>query len=102
MAKDLFHNAVKAALEKDGWTITHDPLHIISFGFNVLIDLGAERLIGASKDGEKIAVEVKSFIRMSGVSQFHTALGHFLNYRDALADKDPAAQSISGDPPRCL
>lgn len=61
MAKDLFHDAVKMALEKDGWTITHDPLHIVSLGFNVLIDLGAERLIGASKGDETIAVEVKSF-----------------------------------------
>ena len=25
MAKDIFHDAVKYALEKDGWTITHDP-----------------------------------------------------------------------------
>ena len=24
--KDRFHEAVKHALEKDGWTITHDPL----------------------------------------------------------------------------
>jgi hypothetical protein len=26
MAKDLFHQAVKQALIKDGWTITSDPL----------------------------------------------------------------------------
>ncbi len=25
-AKDIFHNTVRLALEKDGWTITHDPL----------------------------------------------------------------------------
>jgi hypothetical protein len=25
MAKDLFHNKVKIALQKDGWKITHDP-----------------------------------------------------------------------------
>lgn len=25
MAKDFFHNTVKTALQKDGWTITHDP-----------------------------------------------------------------------------
>lgn len=30
-AHDIFHNAVKEALIKDGWTITHDPL-TISFG----------------------------------------------------------------------
>ncbi|MDJ1174410.1 element excision factor XisH family protein [Roseofilum capinflatum] len=25
MAKDLFDNTVKIALEKEGWQITHDP-----------------------------------------------------------------------------
>ncbi|GCL41741.1 fdxN element excision controlling factor protein XisH [Dolichospermum planctonicum] len=25
-AKDFFHNAVRLALEKDGWLITDDPL----------------------------------------------------------------------------
>ena len=28
MAKDLYHNAVRNALIKDGWTITHDPLRL--------------------------------------------------------------------------
>ena len=37
----------------------------------------------------KIAVEVKSFIGSSNVSEFHTALGQFLNYRDALARIEP-------------
>jgi XisH protein len=30
MAKDLFHEAVKKALIKDGWTITDDPLRLLS------------------------------------------------------------------------
>jgi XisH protein len=28
MAKDVFHNAVKTALQKDGWIITADPYEI--------------------------------------------------------------------------
>lgn len=28
MAKDLFHNKVKIALQKDGWKITHDPYQL--------------------------------------------------------------------------
>lgn len=28
MAKDLFHDVVRHALEKDGWTITDDPLFL--------------------------------------------------------------------------
>jgi hypothetical protein len=27
-AKDIYHDAVVAALTKDQWTITHDPLHL--------------------------------------------------------------------------
>jgi hypothetical protein len=28
MAKDLFHDVVRRALEKEGWTITHDPYSV--------------------------------------------------------------------------
>jgi hypothetical protein len=28
MARDTFYSQVKAALTKEGWTITHDPLKI--------------------------------------------------------------------------
>jgi len=27
-ARDVYHNTVKQALIKDGWTITNDPLHL--------------------------------------------------------------------------
>ncbi len=27
-ARDLYHTALKNALIKDGWTITHDPLRL--------------------------------------------------------------------------
>lgn len=30
-AKDLYHDTVKRALMKDGWTVTHDP-YTLSFG----------------------------------------------------------------------
>jgi hypothetical protein len=80
-ARDIFHNAVKIALEKDGWTITHDPLSL-EFGLGSLyVDLGAERIIAAERRNEKIAVEIKSFLSGSAVSEFHTALGQYLNYR---------------------
>ena len=88
-ARDLVHNAVKSALQKDGWTITHDPLSIDLTDGQLQIDLGAERLIAAQKQGERIAVEVKSFVAASAISEFHTALGQFLNYRVALKIKEP-------------
>lgn len=39
VAKDLFHDAVKRALEKDGWTITHDPLFLRFGGLEIYLDL---------------------------------------------------------------
>nr|WP_044200489.1 element excision factor XisH family protein [Oscillochloris trichoides] len=88
-ARDLFHHAVKQALCADGWTITDDPLVVQFGGVDLYIDLGAEKLIAAEKEGECIAVEVKSFLGASLVSEFHTALGQFLNYRFALQQKEP-------------
>jgi hypothetical protein len=84
-AKDLFHQQVRSALEKDGWTITNDPLFLkLTQQFKINIDLGAEKLLSAEKGTQKIAVEIKSFVGLSAVSEFHTAVGQFLNYRVAL------------------
>lgn len=90
MARDVFHQQVKIALIKDGWKITHDPFTIrISEAIKLQIDLAAENAIAAEKDSEKIAVEIKSFISDSDVSTFHTALGQYLNYCQALEDREP-------------
>ncbi|MBD2412192.1 fatty-acid oxidation protein subunit alpha [Nostoc calcicola FACHB-389] len=89
MAKDKFHNIVRNALEKDGWKITADPYEINVDDVDFEIDLAAEQLLGAEREGQKIAVEIKSFISPSNVSEFHTALGQFLNYRDALDKIEP-------------
>lgn len=92
MAKDRFHNIVRNALEKDGWKITADPYEINVDDVDFEIDLAAEQLLGAEREGQKIAVEIKSFISPSNVSEFHTALGQFLNYRDALEKIEPERQ----------
>ena len=89
MAKDLFHDAVKRGLEKDQWIITDDPLELELEEVTVKIDLGAERLIAAERGEEKIAVEIKSFISTSAISDFHTALGQFLNYQIMLEVNEP-------------
>ena len=90
MAKDRFHSQVKAALIKDLWSITHDPFSIqISEAVRLQIDLGAENTIAAQREREKIAVEIKSFIADSDISEFHAALGQYLNYVQALEDKEP-------------
>ncbi|MCU0541059.1 MAG: XisH family protein [Oscillatoriaceae cyanobacterium Prado104] len=90
MAKDVFHQQVKNALIKDGWNITHDPLTIrISTAVKVQIDLAAESAIAAERESEKIAVEIKSFVGDSDISAFHTALGQYLNYCQALEEQEP-------------
>jgi hypothetical protein len=83
-AKDLFHEAVKQALLKEQWVITSDPLTIKIEGVKFEIDLAAEKVFAAQKAGRKIAVEVKSFLNNSAITDFHAALGQFLNYRLAL------------------
>ena len=73
MVKALFRQALKTALIKDGWTITSDPLTIRIDRVKLEIDLAAEKVFAAEKDGQKIAVEVKSFINPSNISDFHKA-----------------------------
>lgn len=55
-AKDVFHNAVENALIKENWIITDDHLFLEFGGVDMYVDLGAEKLVGAEKDGKKIAV----------------------------------------------
>lgn len=87
--RDIYHEQVKQALIKDGWTITHDPL-VLSIGtHNLLIDLGAEQLLAAQKGQTQIAVEIKSFVSRSQVSDLEDALGQYILYRGVLKRKEP-------------
>lgn len=89
-AKDLFKNTVRSALEKDGWTITSDPLFLNpSERVKIKIDFGAEKLISAEKGESLIAVEVKSFVGLSAIYELHMAVGQFYNYKKALEKLDP-------------
>ncbi|TAF18003.1 MAG: fatty-acid oxidation protein subunit alpha, partial [Nostocales cyanobacterium] len=74
-AKDIFHEAVKTALQKEQWLITDDPLQFKFGNVKFKIDLGAEKVIAAERENEKIAVEIKSFINPSAITDFYAALG---------------------------
>ncbi len=88
-AKDIYHNSLKNALIKDGWTITHDP-YTISFGQrNVFVDIGAERSLAAEKQGEKIAVEIKSFLGASDIRDLEVAIGQYVFYRSLISRFEP-------------
>lgn len=87
-ARDLYHAVVRNALLKDGWTITHDP-YTLSFGrTDVYVVFGAERPIGAERQGRQIAVEVKSFLGRSDVRDLEVAVGQYVFYRALLARSD--------------
>ncbi|MDJ1174622.1 element excision factor XisH family protein [Roseofilum capinflatum] len=86
MAKDIYHETVKMALIKDGWTITNDPLSLAVGGRMVYVDLGAEKLLAAEKDNQRIAVEIKSFVRPSPVQDLENALGQYVLYRGLMQE----------------
>jgi len=88
MAKDIYHATVRIALEKDGWTITNDPLTLKVGGRSAFVDLGAEKLFAAEKEGKRIAVEVKSFISPSPVKDLEQALGQYIMYSQVLERQD--------------
>lgn len=88
-AKDKYHFHFRTSLENDGWSITHDPYILEAGETEYEIDIGAEKLIGAERDGQKIAVELKSFLGESVAYDFHEALGQYLEYRIGLQIQEP-------------
>jgi hypothetical protein len=88
-ARDLFHDKVRVALEKDGWTVTDDPLKLEWEERKLYVDLGAERIFAAEKDERKIAVEIKSFVSLSEVKDLENALGQYFLYLIVLRENEP-------------
>ncbi len=89
MARDKFHEEVRHALENDGWTITADPLSFKVGKVQVQIDLGAERMIAAERDSEKIAIEIKTFGHISFITALYEAVGKYIIYRNILKITQP-------------
>jgi hypothetical protein len=88
-ARDIYHDAVKNALLKDGWTITDDPLHLKWGQKDMYVDLGAQRLLGAEQGNKKIAVEIKSFVSPSEMEDLKSAIGGFVTYRAVIRRLEP-------------
>ena len=88
-AKDIYHNAVKNALLKYGWTITADPYFIKYEDAELYADLAAEKPISAEREGQKIVVEIKSFVGRSLMYDFHGALGQYVVYRNLIKLTEP-------------
>jgi len=88
-ARDRFHEVVKTALIKEGWTITDDPLKLEYGKRKMYVDLAAEKLFSAEKEGHKIAVEVKSFLSLSELTDLEEAFGQYAIYQTLLKRQQP-------------
>lgn len=86
--KDTYHDLVKSALMKEGWRISHEP-YFLQSDPKLSIDLGAERIIAADKNRDKIAVEVKSFIADFQVTELQRSVGQYGIYRELLKIQEP-------------
>lgn len=80
---------MKNALVAQGWRITDDPLTLKWGTRKAHIDLGAEQMIAAERGIEQIAVEVKSFLNLSVLTDLYDAYGQFEIYRRLLAKLEP-------------
>ncbi len=90
-AKDIYHDTVKNSLQKEGWTITDDPFKL-KWGLRELfVDLGASKLLAAAKGEQKIAVEIKSFVNVSPISDLEKVLGQYIYiiYANLLEETEP-------------
>jgi hypothetical protein len=88
-ARDLYHDAVKTAVIKDGWDILADPYRIQYKDVDLYADLAAERPIAIEREGQKIVVEIKSFVGRSLMTDFHLAVGQYKVYQMLLQETAP-------------
>lgn len=91
-ARDIYHDTVKHALVKDGWTITHDPFPLRYGVRRLYADLGAEKLLAVARANRAIVVEIKSFSGPSEVADLQEALGSYGMYRHILAETHPTLE----------
>lgn len=83
-AKDIYHDAVKNSLTKNGWIILADSYFLQYEDAQLYADLLAEKTLLAEQNNRRIVVEIKSFINPSPMREFELALGQYILYRDIL------------------
>ncbi|MEH2422320.1 MAG: XisH family protein [Nostoc sp.] len=83
-AKDIYHEAVKNALIKDGWTIIADPYFLQYKDAELYTYFFVEKALLVEQKGRKIVVEINSFISPSPMKDFENTLGQYILYRDIL------------------
>lgn len=83
-AKDIYHDAVKNSLTKNGWIILADSYFLQYEDAQLYADLLAEKTLLAEQNNRRIVVEIKSFINPSPMREFELALGQYILYHDIL------------------
>ncbi|NER01009.1 MAG: fatty-acid synthase, partial [Cyanothece sp. SIO2G6] len=71
--RDLYHDVVRNALVKEGWTVTHDPLILGDIELRVYPDLGAEKNV-AERGQRTLAIEIKVFGTIGQLSELQKAI----------------------------
>ncbi|MEM7537773.1 MAG: element excision factor XisH family protein [Chloroflexota bacterium] len=89
-AKDKIHDNVRNALKNDGWQVIKEQMRVQFEDAYIYVDLAAEdRLVVAERAGERVAIEVKSFLSPSAMQDIEDALGQFVVYRIFLKRIEP-------------
>ncbi|MBL8796117.1 MAG: XisH family protein [Planctomycetia bacterium] len=88
-ARDIYHDTVKNALIKDGWTITQDPFQLQWNRKDKVADL-SERLLAARNGTAEIAVAVQNFLGPSETADLEQAVGQYVLYRFLLGKREPS------------
>ncbi|WP_293140190.1 element excision factor XisH family protein [Okeania sp. SIO3I5] len=73
--RDIYHDSVKNALIKDGWTIIADPYKIEYEDAELYADLAIEKTENKER---KIIIEIKSFISCLLINEFEKAIGQYI------------------------
>jgi hypothetical protein len=93
-AKDIYHDAIKNALIKDGWRVTADPYPLEYEDIELYPDLAIEKIDSDAKKQRKLIIEIKSFISASLFKDFELALGQYIIYRDLIKFSQSEYQEI--------
>jgi hypothetical protein len=95
--RDLYHNTVRNALIKDGWTITRDPFMLGDPKLRVYADLCVTKT--TDTDAQiTLTIEVKVFGTASHATELEKAVGQYVLYRSILKHANSPIQTYLAIP----